>query len=292
MMNPQHHHMREQYPPPYGQQPMPPMPPQHQVVTASPPPGQEDSTSVTTGEGSETAPQSLQPPPPYMQQPGSYGVVPPGGYPSYHYGQMPPPGRGGPSPPGTGGGSVYQGLPQMHHHPHMQVMPGLLPYGALPPRMYPQSQHMMQQNPQHMGLPSHAPAGMMHRGGPPPPYYGVGVPTGGPGGPSMSYGGGYPLQPHGGAGGSNLDQDEHGYRNRNSGSMQPGGRGGGGGMSGGRGNRGNKNNRKFGGRGPGGRGFHHQNSLDSESNDAVEVDVPVHSEVSALDKKVSNDKAQ
>ena len=51
-------------------------------------------------------------------------------------------------------------------------------------------------------------------------------------------GGGYPLQPQGGADGGTLDQDEHGYGNRNNGNVPPGGRGGG--ISGGgRGNRGN-----------------------------------------------------
>ena len=197
----------------------------------------------------------------------------------------------------------------MHHHPHMQVVQGMAPYGVPPPRMYPQSQHIMQ-NPQHMGLPSHSTAvaaGMMHRGGPAPPFYGVGMPGGGPGIPPMGYGGGYPPQPHSGAGGGTLDQDEHGYRNRNNGNMPPGGRGGGIG-GGGRGNRGNKNNRKFGGRGAGGKGFHHQNSLDSESNDASPgadncgdghaagsssgggIDSSVHSDTS--DKKLPNDAAE
>jgi hypothetical protein len=190
MMNAQHSQMRQQYPTPYGQQPMSPVPPPHQVG-GPPQSGHEDSASVNTGEASETAPPSQQQPlqqqqqqqqqSQYMQQMGAYGVVPPGGFPGYHYGQMQPQGRGGPPPPPGAGG--YQGPPPGNlHHTQMQVLPGA-PYGAQ--RMYPPyQQHMM--NPQQMGMPSlgAAAAANMMRGGPAPYYGGVG--------PGMGYGVGYP----------------------------------------------------------------------------------------------------
>ena len=236
--------MLPQYPTPYGQQPMPPVPPQTQSGGPTQA-GHEDSTSVNTGEASEAAPPQQQQQhqqqqhQQYMQQMGAYGVVPPGGYPGYHYGQMQAQGRAGPPPPGTGG---YQGPPPGNlHHTQMQVLPGGA-YG--PQRMYapPYQPHMM--NPQHMGIPSlgAAAAASLMRGGPPPYYGGAG--------PGMGYGAGYPQ--HGGGG--NPDQDA--YRDRNS-NMQGGGRGSG---AAGRG-RHNKTNRKF----SGGRGFHHQNSIDSKN---------------------------
>ena len=258
MMNTQHSQMRQQHPTPYGQQPMPPVPPQHQGG-GPPQTGHEDSASLNTGEASEFAPPPQEQPlqlqqhqqqqhqqPQYMQQMGAYGVVPPGGYPGYHYGQMQPQGRVGPPPPPPGAGG-YQGPPPGNlHHAQMQVLPGA-PYGAQ--RMYapPYQHHMM--NPQQMGMPSlgAAAASSMMRGGPPPYYGGVG--------PGMGYGPGYPQH----VGGGNPDQDNNMHRNNN---MQ---RGGGRGSAAGRGR--HKINRP-------GRGFQHQNSLNSQdsrsrySNDA------------------------
>lgn len=219
MMNGQHHQTMQKYPSLYGQQPMlqpmPPVPTQRQGG-GLPQPGHEDSASSVTGESSETAPpQQLQPlqqqQPQYTQQMGAYGVIPPGGYPGYHYGQSQSQAGRGVVLPGTLGGYLSPSVPGNLRHAQMQLLPpGANPYGAQ--RMYapgPYQQHMM--NPPQMGVSSlgtSAAANMM-RGGPPPSYYGVG--------PGMGYAVGYSHH-----GGGKPDHNNNAYRDRNN-SMQRGG---------------------------------------------------------------------